>query len=603
MADYSEQKRTLDDVLLKLKESHKCAILRPTGFGKTYLMTDLISRYKHVLYLYPSAVIRDTVVNRYYDNIRDDISKDYADEDNDIIDPETIETYRQLKNIKNCTLMTYHKLIRISDKEFEKMSYDLIIFDEMHRLGGPRTKIATEKLFAKNPDSNFVGATATPTRMDNFDPVAVFFNNIMCYPYTLHDAITAGMIQKPNYYYCTTDIHHDLINEAIKNDCNLNDTDISEMIDAKTIEGARLFNMPTIIKTACSKYAVKKDYFKFIVFFSTKHNMDTKLPDVISWFKDAYPAYAINTLRISSFSAKEIKNTEKLQDLEPLKKHIDIIACIDMLNVGYHVNNLTGIIMYRGTRSSTVFIQQLGRALSAGSDNSAIVIDVVDNLHRRAVYDMKCTLTDKKLRHSKTKSINTKLSKYFLADDKLSVMTMDVDGKPIKTQYHLDKNNQIVDAQNVISAFQYNVDDKMIYENIDTSNKNVNNCVITDFNMTGHEASYREFLAKALAEPLTQRCKYALEIHFRSWCLNHHVPYPISDADLVNLYKLDKNDFYKEFCKIIQLNKIDYPLQDAKQLMQLGTTKNSIDVPLAICAKARHISIEQILDLLLPKTA
>lgn len=57
-----------------------------------------------------------------------------------------------------------------------------------------------------------------------------------------------------------------------------------------------------------------------------------------------------------------------------------------MMNMGYHVDDLTGIIMYRGTKSGTVYIQQLGRILSSGASNAGIVIDVVDNIHQHSVY-------------------------------------------------------------------------------------------------------------------------------------------------------------------------------------------------------------------------
>lgn len=597
--DFAEQQKTLLDTKEKLAINGKCAILRPTGFGKTYLMTELIKDYDKVLYLYPSAVIKDTVVERYYENMYDAQTLDYVDENGNVLDPETIEAYLELKTIKNCDLMTYAKLIRLSDEELENMEYDLIMFDEMHRLGGARTKIATEKLFALNPDAHFVGATATPTRMDNFDTVGVFFNNIMCYAYTLHQAIESGMIKKPNYYFCTTDVRQDLLNEAKAAGEDTTDEIVSKIIDAKVIESANLFDMDVIIKDACDKYSVDKDYFKFIVFFSTKDHMAEKLPDVVEWFKKAYPDFTIDTLPISSASSSESRNTEKLNSLIPRKKHIDIIACIDMLNVGYHVNNLTGILMYRVTASSTIFIQQLGRALSAGSNNSAIVIDVVDNLHRPAVFELQSSLcSGSKSRKPKATAKKT-VSPYFVSpQDNATIVTVDNKGNIVNTQYHLDKDNNIVDHHDNPSIFEYNCDDGKIYENVDMTNKNVNEYLRDDFHMSGHEATYREFLAKALAEPLTQRCKYALEIHFRSWCMNHNVPYPISDKELKELYSLDKNDFYKEFCNVIQKNQISYPLQDANMLMQIGKDQGTIDVPLDICAKARNVSIEQVLNLL-----
>ena len=47
--DFSEQARTLDDAKHMLKKYRKSVIIRPTGFGKTWLLTELIKDYDKVL--------------------------------------------------------------------------------------------------------------------------------------------------------------------------------------------------------------------------------------------------------------------------------------------------------------------------------------------------------------------------------------------------------------------------------------------------------------------------------------------------------------------------------------------------------------------------
>ena len=44
----------------------KSVIIRPTGFGKTGILTRFIREYKHVIYLYPTDIIRQTVLDFYY---------------------------------------------------------------------------------------------------------------------------------------------------------------------------------------------------------------------------------------------------------------------------------------------------------------------------------------------------------------------------------------------------------------------------------------------------------------------------------------------------------------------------------------------------------
>lgn len=591
--DYNEQSKTFNDVMSNLAKYGKCAIIRPTGFGKTWILTELIKHYNNVLYLYPAAVIRDTVVNRYYDSMWNEEELKFIDEEGMEVEPETIDTFVEFRKIEKCTLMTYAKLIRLTDAEIDAMDYDLILMDEVHRVGGPMTKIAVNKLFAKHPNAHFVGATATPTRTDNYDVVSELFSDIMTYTYTLFDAIESGMIQKPKYCYCSYDHEADLRQAYENANENPDDPDYKELFDAKLIELAKIYNMPNIIKDVCDKYSVDKDYYKFIVFFSNKTHMDNKLPDVISWFKEAFPGFTIDTLKISSKNKIEQKNTDKLNNLVRKDKHVDLIACIDMLNTGYHVNNLSGIIMYRGTSSSTIFIQQLGRALSAGASNSAIVFDVVDNLHRKAVYQIRSTLTNKRMKKNANKRLKTD---YFVTDDdKCQIMMKSADGSYFATQYHLDENNNVVDAHGNPSTLIYDCDTGVVYDNGKPTGKDINNITSDCIEATGHEAKYREILAKALAEPMAHRCKYALEIQFRSWCKVHGIEYPISDENLKKLYHLDKKEFYNEYAKIIESNGIDYPIYDVDTLF--NPNDKSI-VPMAVCAQATNATIEAILDML-----
>ena len=53
-----------------------------------------------------------------------------------------------------------------------------------------------------------------------------------------------------------------------------------------------------------------------------------------------------------------------------------------MLTFGYHVADLTGILMFRSTISNIIYTQQVGRCLSVVQDNTTIIFDFVENLHK-----------------------------------------------------------------------------------------------------------------------------------------------------------------------------------------------------------------------------
>lgn len=109
--------------------------------------------------------------------------------------------------------------------------------------------------------------------------------------------------------------------------------------------------------------------------------------DVKKWFYKAYPKHSIETTIITSETAETRNNLSSLTNMSRRKNKIDLIFSCDMLNMGYHVSDLTGVVMYRGTKSDIVYIQQLGRVLTSATDAATgIIIDVVDNLHQRAAY-------------------------------------------------------------------------------------------------------------------------------------------------------------------------------------------------------------------------
>lgn len=573
---YIQQKKTLDDLRQKLQNHKKCAVLRPPGFGKTWLLTELAQEFPSVLYIYPSAVVRDTVITRYHQLY------------DDTIDQETMETKAGMEHIPGCTLMTYTKLAKLSQTDLTDMGYDLIIFDEMQRMGGRLARISIEHMFANNPDSLFVGATATPNRMDGFDAVSVFFSDIMTYPYTMHDAIQDDILKRPYYCDLTYDMEADLTEQCLTAGEDPNDPEVKAVLSIWLIELSRLFGVPAVIRKTCDLYAADTNYMKFIIFFASISHMDKKLPEVQGWFREAYPEHEQRILRISSKTWEETENTKKLSTLVRKDRTIDLIGCVDMLNLGYHVNDQTGIFMYRGTYSSGIFGQQMGHAMSAGARNSGIVFDLVDNLHRKAIYDMNLMYGVKS---------DTRRNTHYLMSKNGTVLFHDADGNQMRTQYSMGKDMCIYDMHGNRASLEYDETDHSVWDTGDASEKNITRITPESIYVTGHMASYREVMAKIVAEPMSQRCRNALLLHFRTWCHNHGLIYPVSEETLNRLKNLSKQDFYSHFSDILQKNRLDYPLHDAAKLLAMGQEHDK-DVPLSICAEAKNVSVKQILDTL-----
>lgn len=64
---------------------------------------------------------------------------------------------------------------------------------------------------------------------------------------------------------------------------------------------------------------------------------------------------------------------------------IDLIFSINMLNVGYHVDNITGLIFKRWTASNQIYYQQLGRCLSSVSPYIPVVFDFVKSIDSKGI--------------------------------------------------------------------------------------------------------------------------------------------------------------------------------------------------------------------------
>lgn len=448
------RERTYMDLLRLLDEYGKGVLIRPTGFGKTGLLSRLIKskRYSNILFLYPAEVVRDTV--------------------EDFIGVQ-----------ENVTFVTYSKLINLSENEMREYGgVDLIVCDECHRLGADATRMAMHKLLKVFPDAHLVGATATPERMDLVDEVSEFFDNHVVYKYTLHDAFQDGVLQKPFYCFCSygtedlKDVETTVLKEINKNsDTRFIEYD-KKLLHSRLIEISELQRMDKIIETTCNKYTSDTSYLKFIVFFSDFKHMASKGSTVRDWFEKAFPNHSIEVLKISSESSKYMSNVNKLSKLVRKQNHIDLVYCVDMLNMGYHVSDLTGIVMYRGTESGIVFSQQLGRVLNSGSKVSGIVFDVVDNIHREAMYGVLGRKSKETLKAKKR--LNDLLLKR-----KSGVSLTDSEKSELKALKERFSSNRWWVSCNDLQP--------------------------EDLVATGHEATYRELIAKTVAEPVSMRCRQA----------------------------------------------------------------------------------------------
>lgn len=355
---------TYNEVLNKVKETGKCVIIRPTGFGKTHLLARLTNRFTSTLYLYPTDIIKIDLKNKYK------------------------------AMIKNTTFMSYRKLLLMYQEDKDVLEeilvkYQLILMDEVHIAGAEKTSKVIKELVSLSRNNYFIGATATPDRTDSFNVVEEFFDGHVISEYNLHNAIEDGLLSKPYYVYSVyKEVKLNNLIEGISERRNKDKINIIEKeLKAVEIEVSKLVNASNVIRESINRVYnnEKQDYMKFVVFFSEKELLNIKKGDVMKWFSEAYPNMKINNLIITSDSIYA-KNINRLNSLKYKKNTIDLIYCIDMLNMGYHIADLTGIVMLRGTSSNIIYKQQIGRCLSAVSNKTPIIFDFVNNILRKPYF-------------------------------------------------------------------------------------------------------------------------------------------------------------------------------------------------------------------------
>ena len=115
---------------------------------------------------------------------------------------------------------------------------------------------------------------------------------------------------------------------------------------------------------------------KYIVFCANYEHLQEMIEKVPEWFygidrePHIYSAYSDDPETSKAFSAFK----------EDTSEHLKLLFCIDMLNEGVHVDDLSGVILFRPTVSPIIYKQQIGRALCAGKKNEPVIFDVVNNI-------------------------------------------------------------------------------------------------------------------------------------------------------------------------------------------------------------------------------
>ena len=261
------------------------------------------------------------------------------------------------KHTSRVDTITYQKLSRIY-KEIDFSVYDVVICDEVHHIGAP-TWGEPIKYLIDNKIIKVIGLTESSVRYTDGgkDVAEDYFNGNIAIGENVSSAIEKKILNPVTYV------------GAMYNSDGLKKTlrgKIQSRLYAKL--NLALNKTPTVSEILQKHMPAGKR--KGIIFASTIEDIKSAMEFV----KSVYPSTVIKFVH-----SKQPQSYN--QEVFDWFKQTDegYICSVDMISEGVHIKGVNTLIMLRRTESVNLFNQQLGRCLSASSEEPAILFDLVNN--------------------------------------------------------------------------------------------------------------------------------------------------------------------------------------------------------------------------------
>lgn len=330
-----------------IKEGKKRGLLiSATGTGKTYAaafgVRSIKDKVKKLLFVTHRETIllqaRETFLNVFQEGLKTAI---FSGSNHDVKGADFVFA----------TLSSLSKEEYLS--QFGRDEFDFVIIDECHRIsedGG------YQKIIDHFNPMFLLGMSATPDRTDGYDLYKLFDHNIL-YEIRLYDALQAEMLV-PFHYFGITDLSID-----------------GKPIDDKTqVRYLACEERARYIVENSRYYGYSGDRLRALVFVSRKEEAE-ELSGKIS----------LLGIRCVALSGKDDQRTREkyismLEEKDTSKEYLEMILTVDIFNEGVDIPSVNQVIFLRPTKSSIVFIQQLGRGLRKNRDKEYLtVLDFIAN--------------------------------------------------------------------------------------------------------------------------------------------------------------------------------------------------------------------------------
>ncbi len=350
---FEHNQTAYEAAMAMLSETGKAAVIHPTGTGKSFIGFKLCEEHPKALvcWLSPSEYIFKTQI----ENLKA-VTDGYA--------PENIRFY------------TYAKLMNLTEDELSDLRPDYIILDEFHRCGAEMWGQGVKTLLATYPETPILGLSATAIRyLDNQRNMAdELFDGCVASEMTLGEAIVRGILNPPKYVLSVFSYQKDLEKYERR-------VLAAKSRAAKDAGEAYLEALRRALEKADGLDKIFEKHMenkagKYLVFCANYDHLCEMADMVPLWFSGIdrhphiYKAYSDDPETSRAFADFKADDSD----------HLKLLFCIDMLNEGIHVDDVSGVILLRPTVSPIIYKQQIGRALAAGKKTNAVIFDIVLNI-------------------------------------------------------------------------------------------------------------------------------------------------------------------------------------------------------------------------------
>ena len=335
-------------IIKTFESTNRTCVVHPTGTGKSYLIAAVSEKYKSVLILGPNVF----VLNQVRDVIQ----------------------WRH----EGVSYMTYQMLVFM--EEVPK-GYDLICLDEFHRIGAPGWGERVDELLKANPNAKIFGTTATPIRyLDKERNMSdEIFNHNVASHITIGEAWSRSILPIPTFVTGLFNFHNIVVDaeERINNSRKLTLEEKRKRL--YKLSNARLgweksMGMPTILKRH-----LDPQIKRVIVFCANIERLEAMRSTVIGWFKKAgFTVASSCTVHIGQTDKQLRESMEEFESDEG--EGVRLMFSVNMLNEGVHIPRVGAVLMLRTTLSRIIYMQQIGRCLTAANTERPVILDMVDNI-------------------------------------------------------------------------------------------------------------------------------------------------------------------------------------------------------------------------------